>query len=182
MSNSSAIAVPMATTNARISSDASILSMRDFSTFKILPLSGNIACVRRFLPCFDEPPALSPSTINISDSSGFFDEQSASLPGKVNPSSAPLRITVSRAAFAAIRAFEASMTFPSIARASLGLRSNQSANSTPKTVSTAPRASGVPSFAFVCPSNCASWRRTETTEVNPSRTSSPVRFSSFSFR
>jgi hypothetical protein len=43
---------------------------------------------------------------------------------------------------------------------------------------------GLPSFAFVCPSNCGLRSFTETTAASPSRTSSPSSFSSFfrSFR
>ena len=39
-----------------------------------------------------------------------------------------------------------------------------------------------PSFVFVWPSNCGSWSLTEITAASPSRTSSPSRLSSFSFR
>jgi len=49
------------------------------------------------------------------------------------------------------------------------------------TVSTAERASGVPSFALVCPSNCGSFNFTAITAVSPSCTSSPVS-ESFSFK
>ena len=40
---------------------------------------------------------------------------------------------------------------------------------------------GLPSFVFVCPSNCGLRSLTETTAASPSRTSSPSRLS-FSFR
>src|SRR5262249_40707176 len=39
---------------------------------------------------------------------------------------------------------------------------------------TSPLMSLLPSLALVCPSNCGSGRRTETTAVRPSRTSSPL--------
>ena len=42
------------------------------------------------------------------------------------------------------------------------------------TVLTAPSTSELPSFVFVCPSNCGSCTLTESTAVSPSRTSSPV--------
>ena len=44
-------------------------------------------------------------------------------------------------------------------------------------------AAGVPNLSFVCPSNCkiSSGTRKETIAVNPSRTSLPSRFLSFSF-
>ena len=51
------------------------------TTFNILPLKGKIACVSRFRPCFADPPALSPSTINISVSSDVRRAQSANFPG-----------------------------------------------------------------------------------------------------
>jgi hypothetical protein len=40
---------------------------------------------------------------------------------------------------------------------------------------------GLPSFVLVWPSNCGSLSFADTTAVNPSRTSSPLRLSSFSF-
>ncbi len=52
---------------ALISSNSSILSNLALSVFNILPLSGNIACDFLSLPCFALPPALSPSTIYISE-------------------------------------------------------------------------------------------------------------------
>ena len=60
----------------------STLSMRDFSTLRILPRSGSTACVLRSRPCLAEPPAESPSTMKISASDGSLTEQSASLPGQ----------------------------------------------------------------------------------------------------
>src|SRR5215216_2563799 len=61
---------PSAAIIVLISSLPSILSKRAFSTFRILPLSGRIAWVRRSRPCFADPPAESPSTSNLSDSAG----------------------------------------------------------------------------------------------------------------
>src|SRR6266581_1894587 len=66
--------------------------MRDFSTLRILPRSGSTACVLRSRPCLAEPPAESPSTTNSSASDGSLTEQSASLPGSVEFSSADLRL------------------------------------------------------------------------------------------
>ena len=63
----------------------------------------------------------------------------------------------------------------------LGLRSNQSASDSPTTRCTNDFASVLPSLVLVCPSNCGSPSFTESTAVRPSRTSSPERFSSFSF-
>ena len=104
MSNSSRIPVPIAVISAWISLFESTLSMRFFSTLMILPRSGRIACVLRSRPCLAEPPAESPSTMKISASAGSRTEQSASLPGSVEFSSADLRRVRSRALRAASRA------------------------------------------------------------------------------
>ncbi len=64
--------------------------MRLFSTLRILPRSGRIAWVLRSRAPTAEPPAESPSTTNSSDSAGSLIEQSASLPGSVEFSSADL--------------------------------------------------------------------------------------------
>ena len=63
MSKSSWIPVPNAVIIALISVLPRILSNLAFSTFKILPRSGKIACVARLLAVLAEPPAESPSTI-----------------------------------------------------------------------------------------------------------------------
>ena len=104
MSNSSRTPVPIAVISAWISLFASTLSMRARSTLRILPRSGSTACVERSRPCLAEPPAESPSTMKISDSAGSLTEQSASLPGRREFSSADLRRVRSRALRAASRA------------------------------------------------------------------------------
>src|SRR5512140_117535 len=81
-----------------------ILSRRARSVFMILPRNGKIAWKWRSRPCLAEPPAESPSTIYSSVLEESRSEQSASLPGSVNDSSADLRITRSRALRAASRA------------------------------------------------------------------------------
>ena len=182
MSNSTPIAEPMAMTRARISAFASILSSRARSTFNILPRNGRMACVRRSRADLLEPPAESPSTIKSSDSSGCFEMQSASLPGRASPSSAPFRSTVSLAALAAWRALAASRTFSIMRRPSCGRFSRNSFRASLTTLSTAVRASGLPSLALVWPSNWGSGSLTEMTAMSPSRVSSLVRLSSFSFR
>lgn len=116
------------------------------------------------------------------DSCGCRDVQSASFPGRVSPSNAPLRNTVSLAALAAMRALAVSRTFSMIRRASLGRFSKNSLIVSFITVSTAVRASGFPSRAFVCPSNCGSRSFTDNIAINPSRVSSLTKFSSFSFK
>src|SRR5881296_619891 len=66
--------------------------MRFFSALMILPRSGSTACVLRSRPCFAGPPAESPSTTNSSASAGSRTVQSASLPGRLEFSSADLRV------------------------------------------------------------------------------------------
>ena len=128
------------------------------------------------------PPAESPSTIKISEFSGLRLEQSANFPGKVKPSKAPFLRTDSLATRAAFLAFAASTHCPIIASASRGFSSKKINKLSDKTVSTAFLTSGFPSFALVCPSNCGSEIFTEMMDVKPSRTSSPVKFLSFSFK
>ena len=90
MSNSSRTPVPSAVISAWISLFCRTLSIRAFSTLRILPRSGSTACVARSRPCLAEPPAESPSTMNSSVSDGSRIEQSASLPGSAEFSSARL--------------------------------------------------------------------------------------------
>ena len=108
MLNSSCTPVPIAVISAWISLLASTLSMRLFSTLMIFPRSGRTAWVWRSRPCLAEPPAESPSTMKSSASRGSLTEQSASLPGSVEFSSADLRRVRSRALRAASRARAAS--------------------------------------------------------------------------
>src|SRR5213593_93535 len=96
--------VPMAEIMVAISWLLSILSKRAFSTFRIFPLMGRMAWNFRSRPCFADPPALSPSTIKISQNFGSRSWQSASLPGSRAESRAPLRRVRSRALRAASRA------------------------------------------------------------------------------
>ena len=157
-------------------------SRRAFSTFKILPRSGRIACVARLLAVLAEPPAESPSTIKISQFSGFLSEQSASLPGKAVPSNAVLRLVRSRALRAASLALCASRDFSQIFFATSGFCSRKYVSCSVTTESTAPRASLLPSFCFVCPSNCGSSILMLMIAVRPSRISSPVKAASLSFK
>jgi hypothetical protein len=109
-------------------------------------------------------------------------EQSASLPGSVEFSSADFLRVRSRALRAASRARAASTDLLTIRRASVGFSSRNSPSLRFTVSLTRPSTGGLPSFAFVWPSNCGSASLTETTAVRPSRTSSPERFGSFSFR
>ena len=114
---------PSAMISGRTFSLATILSSRAFSTFRSLPRSGRIAWKRRSRPCLAEPPAESPSTMYSSLRAGSRSWQSASLPGRDRPSSAPLRMTRSRALRAASRARAAVRHFSMIRRPSPGFSS-----------------------------------------------------------
>ena len=81
MSKSSCTPVPNAEISACTSVFWRILSIRAFSTFRILPRIGRIAWYFGLRPDFAEPPAESPSTMKISHFVGSFDWQSLSLPG-----------------------------------------------------------------------------------------------------
>src|SRR3546814_10038370 len=81
MLNSSRMPVPSAWSSVPTSFEEMMRSKRARSTFKILPLSGRIACTCRSRPCFADPPAESPSTRKSSHFDGSRSWQSASLPG-----------------------------------------------------------------------------------------------------
>ena len=85
-----------------------------------------------------------------------------------------------RASCAAFRALAAAVALVTIMRPSLGLRSSQSASHSLHAFCTKNFASVLPSFVFVCPSNCGFFSFTETIAASPSRMSSPVSRSSFS--
>ncbi len=130
--------------------------MRAFSTLRIFPRSGRTACVCRSRPCLAEPPAELPSTMKISAKDGSLTEQSASLPGSGEFSSALLRRVRSRALRAAERACAAWTALRMIARASPGFSSRNSASLELTTLATKPSMPGLPSLVFVWPSNCGS--------------------------
>ena len=102
--------------------------------------------------------------------------QSASLPGSDEFSSALLRVA-SRALRAAWRAFRAAIVLVTICLASVGFSSRNWASPSFTALRTRPSTQGLPSFVFVCPSNCGSRSFTEITAARPSRTSSPSSFS-----
>src|SRR5215471_3856968 len=64
------------------------------ATFRIFPRNGKTAWVRRSRACLDEPPALSPSTMKISEPSEADEVQSASLPGRRSLRTAVLRLSL----------------------------------------------------------------------------------------
>ncbi len=88
-------------------------------------------------------------------------------------SSAPLRVTVSRALRAASRAEAASTTLPTTARACCGFSSSHVESPSFSTFSTAGRTSEETSLSLVCEENFGSGTCTEMTAVSPSRQSSP---------
>ncbi len=130
---------------------------------------------------FALPPALSPSTMYSSQLAGSLSWQSASLPGSEPDSRNDLRRVRSRACRAASRAFAAPEAFEKIRFASPGCSSSQVDSCAFMVVSTSERMLALPSLVLVCPSNCGSRSFTEMMATRPSRTSSPIRFSSFSF-
>ena len=124
ISKSSWIPVPNAVIIVLISSLFIMRSIRAFSTFRILPRSGRMACVARVLAFFAEPPAESPSTINISHFLGSLSEQSANFPGRAATDKAVLRVA-SLAFLAALRARAANTAFSQIVLATLGFCSRK---------------------------------------------------------
>ena len=159
-----------------------ILSRRARSTLRIFPRIGKIACVCGSRASTAVPPAESPSTINSSLSAGLPLWQSLSLSGIPAPDRAVFLRTALRAFFAAIRAWAAATAFLTIRFASVGFSSIHSSSFVLVSFCTNERIETLPSFAFVCPSNCGSRNLTVMIAVIPSRISSPRRFSSFSLR
>ncbi len=166
--------VPKALIMVRISSCASIFSIRAFSTLRILPFNGKIAWMFLSRPDFAEPPAESPSTMNISVPSFSLLAQSHNLPGRFEVLSAPLRLVSSLAFLAASLAAAAWMALLRIRFASVGCSSRKCPNCSLTVDSTKPPTSGLVSRTFVWASKCGSASFTVTTAVKPSRRSSPV--------
>ena len=154
-------------------------SNRARSTFRILPFSGRMAWDLRSRPCLADPPAESPSTMNTSALAGSRSWQSASLPGRVDTSSTPLRRVSSRALRAASRALAASITFCTIDFASRGWVSNQWLTTSATTACTTGCTSELTSLSLVWLLNFGSGTLTDSTQVMPSRMSSPTSASSF---
>ena len=101
---------PSAVTRSDSSLFSSTFATDAPSVFSTLPRSGRIACRARSRPCFADPPAESPSTMNSSLSSRPEFVQSLSLPGSVSRDDvALLRMTSACAARLASRARAARM-------------------------------------------------------------------------
>ncbi len=171
---------PNAVISVPTSSEEIILSKRAFSTFKILPFNGKIACVRRSRPCLAEPPAESPSTKNSSERAGSFSWQSANFPGRPAISNVVLRRVISRALRAASLALAASIILPTIVLAICGFSNKNSCSFSFIVDSTSGFTSEDTSLSLVCEENFGSGTLTDNTAVSPSRASSPV-VDTFSF-
>ena len=156
--------------------------MLAFSTLRIFPRIGRIAWNSRFRPDLADPPAESPSTMKSSVSAGLLDEQSANLPGRFEISKPDFLRVTSRARLAATRALAARIPFSTIFLAICGFSNKKSEKASLNKRLVIFTTSEFPSLVLVCPSNCGFGCLTEMTAVNPSRTSSPVRFSSLSLR
>ena len=156
--------------------------MLAFSTFKILPRIGRMAWNSRLRPDLAEPPAESPSTMKSSFISALFDEQSANFPGRLEISRPDFLRVTSRARLAAIRALEAKIPFSTIFLAMTGFSKRNRLRASLKRRLVILTTSEFPSLVLVCPSNCGFGCLTEMMAVKPSRTSSPVKLSSFSLR
>ena len=79
-----------------------------------------------------------------------------------------------------MRAFAALEAFVKMRLASPGCSSSHVVSWALTVVSTRERIEALPSLVFVWPSNCGSRSFTERIAMRPSRTSSPIRLSSFS--
>ena len=90
------------------------------------------------------------------------------------PSSTPLRRVISRALRAASRARAASTILPQMILASFGFSSRKSLSVLLTTSSTGPRTSLETSLSLVWLENLGSGTLTDSTQVRPSRMSSPV--------
>ncbi len=176
--------VPTAVMMERNSSLASTWSSRFFSTLSGLPRMGNMAWKRRSRPCLALPPALSPSTMNISFSWGLRPVQLLSLPTRGAFSS----LFFSRAMLLALRAVSrtlAAFTALSVILAAVSAFCKSSRYGTSfsvTTYSTAGRASVLPRRVLVCPSNWMLCILREMMAVSPSRKSSPESEGSLSLR
>ncbi|CJB68273.1 Uncharacterised protein [Streptococcus pneumoniae] len=138
-----------------ISSFLKISASFAFSVLITLPRNGNTAWKRRSRPCFAEPPAESPSTRYSSFFCGLRDCAGVNFPLNV-PSDffffLPLRAS-SLALRAASRACAALIAFLTRSVATSGFSSKKYAKCSDTMASIEERASLVPSFPFVCPSN-----------------------------
>ena len=106
--------------------------MLAFSTLRVLPRLVRSLETHGHAPDLAEPPAESPSTIKSSVSAGLFEEQSASLPGKLEISKPDFLRVTSRARLAATRALAAKIPFSTIRLAICGFSIKKSENASLK--------------------------------------------------
>ena len=90
--------------------------------------------------------------MNISHSLGSLEEQSASLPGRLETSSAVFLLVIALARFAAILALEANVTLSMIIFAVSGFSNKNLSNAFARIVDTIFLTSALPNLVFVCPS------------------------------
>ncbi len=176
---SSPMLVSKADISERISSFCKTWSMRLRSAFRGLPLKGNIAWKRRLRACFADPPAESPSTINSSFFLASRPVQLASLPIRVLLNMLFFWRVTSFALRAASRTLADAMDFLIMVSAVAESAFNNALNASVANASHAMRASTLPNFVLVCPSNWTFDIFTDITKVIPSRKSSPIKLSSF---
>ena len=180
MSNSSPIPVPTAVTIAWISSFESTLLIRFFSALMTFPRSGRIAWYVRSRASTGRPAG----RVSLDEEQlrhlGIVDLAVGELAGQRVAPSGLLRRVRSRAFRAAGGpARPGSPSRRCVAPRSGSPRGIRRASGSPSS-RRGSRSAGLPSFVFVCPSNCGFRSFTEMTAARPSRTSSPSRLSSFS--
>ena len=141
-----------------------------------------MACVLRSRACLALPPAESPSTMKISDSSGFWTSSPPAYPGRANESSTPLRRVISRALRAASQAFRACVALPMMRLAGAGFSSRYSAKPCVTAFWTSGRISGIAELRLRLTLELAVVQLHGDDGAKPSRVSSPERLLSFSFR
>ena len=138
-----------------------------------MPLNGSTAWFSLFLPCFADPPAESPSTINNSVPSCLPIWQSANLPGKPLNSKAPFLLTFSLAFLATSLAVAAWIILAKTIFDIDGFWSNQIDNFSFIIVSTIVLTSDETNLSFVWDENFGSGIFSDNTQVKPSLMSSP---------
>ena len=156
----------------RISSLASTLSTRAFSTLMILPRSGRIACVFGSRPPLAVPPAESPSTRNSSLSAGLRVLAVDELAGQPRAFERVLAAReIARFLGGVARALRLHALVDDRARV-LRILFEEEIEPLVDEPETMLRTFALPSLVLVWPSNCGSCSLTETTAVRPSMMSS----------
>ena len=171
-----AIPVPSAVISVRISAEASILSRRAFSTFRILPRSGRIAWKRRSRPCLAEPPArvaLDDEDLGERRVLLLAVGELAGQRARVERALAPHELAGLARRLAGPRGLDDLLDDLACRRA--GSPRGRSRASRRRPAGPSVLTSEETSLSLVCEENFGSWTLTETTAVRPSRQSSPER-------